>query len=441
MPTINDDRILGDSDEVVLLDERQGHPRTVSILFYCVKKLYHELIMSARESGKRTLDPGVSGPSSNKVLKTATVETDDEVFRDSAFLSKEAMIALENTAAAIATSGKGITACDESPGTIGKRFEQVGIENTPENRRLYRQMLFTAPGCENYLSAAILDPETLYQKSDDGILFPKLLSQRGIVPGVKPHLKVYTLPGTNGDTVMQGLDSLAERCRQYYQAGARFAKWRSPLVIDVANGRPTNLAIHANMHDLARYALICQSEGLVPIVEPDISLTGSHTLEDAVRINIRVQSDLFQAMRDHGVYLPGTTLKPNMINPGKDCPTSYSVAQIAQANVYVLQNTFPVAMKGANYLSGGQTLAQAAARLSAINQTGQTTPWNLSFSWSQALQMPLLELCKGSEGVLKLDQMAKLYVEELQVASAAAKGEYVWKKGDGDHEGKNLGSL
>ena len=164
-----------------------------------------------------------------------------------------------------------ISACDESAGTIGGRFQKVGIENTVENRRKYRQMLFESPQCEEFLSAAILDPETLYQRSDsDGKLFPEVLKERGIVCGVKPHLKVYKLPGTNGDTVMQGLDSLAARCKEYYKAGARFAKWRSPLVIDIEKGCPTNLAIRSNMQDLARYALICQSEGLMPIVEPDI---------------------------------------------------------------------------------------------------------------------------------------------------------------------------
>lgn len=191
-------------------------------------------------------------------------------FVGGSFLSQSERLDLETTAIAIATPGKGISACDESAGTIGNRFEKVGIENTAENRRKYRQMLFETPGCEEYLSAAILDPETLYQRSDCGKLFPEVLTEKGIVPGVKPHLKVYKLPGTNGDTVMQGLDSLAVRCKEYYQAGARFAKWRSPISIDMEKGRPTSLAIRANMQDLARYALICQSEGLMPIVEPDI---------------------------------------------------------------------------------------------------------------------------------------------------------------------------
>jgi fructose-bisphosphate aldolase, class I len=348
------------------------------------------------------------------------------------FLSAEQKAALVDTANKVATPGKGITACDEGPATIGSRFEAVGVSNSEETRRLYRQMLFTADGCENYLSAAILDPETLYQKSDDGILFPELLTKRGIVPGIKPHLKIYTLPGTNGDTVMQGLDSLALRCKDYYKAGARFAKWRSPLVIDIEKGCPTDLAIKANMHDLARYALICQSEGLMPIVEPDVSLSGTHTLEQAVDINIKIQSELFKAMIDHGVYMPGTTLKPNIINPGKNCPKAYTVEEIAEANIYVLEQSFPVAMPGSNFLSGGQTLEQAAARLSAMNKIKGKGPWNLSFSWSQALQLPLLDLCKG-KGELQWEEMSKLYVEELKIASAASLGQYEWKKGDGDH--------
>ena len=327
-----------------------------------------------------------------------------------------------------------ITACDEGPATIGGRFDDVGVENTEENRRLYRQMLFEAPGCEDFLSGAILDPETLYQKSDGGVLFPELLTNKGIVPGVKPHLKIFTLPGTNGDTIMQGLDSLNVRCQEYYAAGARFAKWRSPLVIDMEKKCPTDLAIRANMQDLARYALICQSEGLMPIVEPDISLSGSHTLEEAIDINIRVQSELFKAMIDHGVYMAGSTLKPNVVNPGKDCPISYTVEEIAEANIFVFEQSFPVAMKGCNYLSGGQNLANASARLSAINKANKKGPWNLSFSWSQALQLPILDLCKGKDG-LQLEEMSKLYVKELAIAGASARGEHEWKKGEGDHVG------
>lgn len=339
---------------------------------------------------------------------------------------------LEETAALLCSPGKGISACDESAGTIGKRFEAVGIKNTEENRRKYRQMLFETDGVGDFLSGVILDPETLYQKSStDGRLFPEVLTSKGIVPGVKPHLKVYELPGTNGDTVMQGLDSLAVRAREYKKAGAKFAKWRSPIVIDVTAGRPTSTAVRANMQDLARYALICQSEGLMPIVEPDVSLSGDHNLETAVKVNIAVQSELFKAMTDMGVYMAGATLKSNIVNPGKDCLQSYTVQEIATANLFVLRQSFPVAMKGNNYLSGGQSLKQAATRLSAINKMKKNDPWNLSFSWSAAIQLPLLELCKES-GDLELARMSKLYKEELQIASTASLGKLDDLK-DGDH--------
>mmetsp|Transcript_6171 Transcript_6171/g.8736 ORF Transcript_6171/g.8736 Transcript_6171/m.8736 type:complete len:394 (+) Transcript_6171:303-1484(+) len=350
-------------------------------------------------------------------------------------LTKESKQELDDISNMLCTHGKGISACDESAGTIGKRFEAVGISNTEENRRTYRQMLFETTGVEQYLSGVILDPETLYQKSSTSDKpFPDVLWSKGIVPGVKPHLKVYELPGKNGDTVMQGLDSLAVRVKEYKKAGAKFCKWRSPIVIDVATGRPSDLAIRANMTDLARYALICQSEGLVPIVEPDVSLEGSHTLEEAIHVNTKVQAELFKAMIDHGVYMSGATLKSNIVNPGKHCPKSYTVEEIAMANLYVLRQSFPVAMKGNNYLSGGQSLKEATARLNAINRLKtKTDPWNLSFSWSAAIQLPLLELSKNI-GELQIDEMSKLYKEELIIACQAAKGELdTATEAEGDH--------
>lgn len=357
-----------------------------------------------------------------------------------AHLSVERKAELATVAAQIATPGKGITACDEGPGTIGMRLEAVGVENSEETRRKYRQMLFEAPGANEYLCGAILDPETLYQTSDTADKkFPYVLQDLGIVPGVKPHLKVYTLPGTGGDTVMQGLDSLAARCKEYYDAGCKFTKWRSPIEIDVAAGRPTRVAIEANMRDLARFALISQDEGLVPIVEPDIVLKGAHTLEEAVAVNTEVQAELYHAMLLHGVYMEGSILKTNMVNPGKDCPVSYSVEDIAQANLDVLSRVCPAAISSVNYLSGGQSLADAAARLSAINKAKTARhPWNLSFSWSAALQMPLFDLCKGKGGEMPLDDMSALYLEELKKASDAAKGAYDWEGTEGSHAGADL---
>ncbi|GAB5362094.1 hypothetical protein AAMO2058_000768800 [Amorphochlora amoebiformis] len=349
-----------------------------------------------------------------------------------AFLSAEEKAELKRVADYIATPGKGITACDEGPGTIGARFEAVGVTNTEENRRAYRQMLFEAPGASDYLSAAILDPETLHQKSDtSGKLFPEALKDMGILPGVKPHLKVYTLPGTGGETTMQGLDSLADRLREYKKAGAVFAKWRSPLII--GKDQPSELAIQANMNDLARYALICQDQGLVPIVEPDVSLKGEHDLETAFAANVRIQSALYKAMLDHGVYMEGTILKVNMVNPGKSCSKGYTVEDIADVNVRVLRQCMPVSIPGVNYLSGGQSLEDAAARLSIINKLKKNSPWNLSFSWSAALQMPLFELCRGKNGEIPLEEMSELYAKELKIAADAANGVHEPKSTEGAH--------
>jgi len=332
---------------------------------------------------------------------------------------------LEAICEKIATEGKGITATDEGPGTIGGRFENVGVENTEEHRRIYRQMLYETPGINNYLSAAILDPETLYQKDDEGVPFPEALEKRNIIPGVKPHLKVYELPGTPGDTVMQGLDSLAQRCKEYKAVGAKFAKWRSPL--QISRFGPTRTAIESNMNDLARYALICQDEGLVPIVEPDIVMKGEHDLETAIAVNIEVQSTLYKAMLEHGVYMEGTILKTNLVNPGLSCDLDYSIEEIAIANMMVLRRTMPVAIRGVNFLSGGQSLEGAAARLNALNKVKNRMgrmPWNISFSWSWALQAPLLDLCKGKGGKIPLKEMSELYLQELAIASAAATGSY-----------------
>lgn len=361
-------------------------------------------------------------------------------FIPNSFLSSDQRKSLEETVISICTRGKGITACDESAGTIGKRFGEVGLENCVELRRSYRQILLCTKGIEEYLSAAILDPETLLQKDDKGVLFPESLSQRNIITGVKPHLKVYTLPNGSKDTVMQGLDGLASRCATYYRQGARFAKWRSPLVISMSTDgssgqvvQPTRLAINANMTDLARVALICQSEGLVPMVEPDVSLQGNHTLEVAASVNIDVLSTLFRALQEHGVYLPGVIVKTNMVNPGKECPLSYSAQDIAQANHYVLEQALPLAIRGVNYLSGGQSLEQALERLHAINNL-KLLPWNLSFSWSQALQIPLLGLARGKD-VLPATEMAALYLRELNMASLASKGQLESRTGEGDHTG------
>jgi len=320
---------------------------------------------------------------------------------------------------------------------VNPRFEKVGVEATEDRRRAYRQMLFEADGAQDCIAAAILDPETMFQLSTEGTPLPKVLSQRGILPGVKPSLQVYKLPGCDGETVMQGLDSLAERLREYKAAGAVFAKWRSPLNVDVAAGKPSQLAIEANMRDQARYALICQSEGIVPIVEPDVVLAGDHTLEDAIEINVRILTVLYTAMAEHGVHLDGTLLKVNMVNAGKGCPRQYTLEQIADANLRTLRRAVPVAVRSVNYLSGGLPLADATARLDAINKLKSTrggdryAPWNLSYSWSAAIQMPLFDLCldasleRDERTGLPLRAMASKYVAHLKMASSAATGSLI----------------
>ena len=347
------------------------------------------------------------------------------------WLAPDKAAALESTVQAIAVAGKGISACDESGRTINPRFANVGIEATEEMRRVYRETLFTAPGATDCLTAVILDPETVFQQDSAGVPFPEVLAKQGLIPGVKPSLTVYKLPGTAGETTMQGLDGLSERCAKYYAAGCRFAKWRSPLTIDVAAGTPSALAIETNCRDLARYALICQAEGLVPIVEPDLVLKGAHSLEDAVEANARVLGELVRGMQDYGVHLPGTLLKTNLVNCGKDCEPQASVEAIADANLRVLRRVLPVAVASVNYLSGGLSLDRATAILSALNKLKRErggdryAPWNLSFSWSSCIQLPLFDLCKTEakdESGLPRAAIQKLYVENLLKARAAALG-------------------
>lgn len=348
------------------------------------------------------------------------------------WLSPPARAELEAVVRRIAAPGKGISACDESGRTIDPRFAAVGLEATAELRRAYRECLFTAPGASDYLTAVILDPETVGQAAADGTPFPHLLAARGLLVGVKPSLTVVPLPGTAGETYMQGLDGLGPRLRAYKAAGCVFAKWRSPLSIDVARGTPSDLAIEANCRDLARYAVVCQSEGVVPIIEPDLVLKGAHSLDDAVEANARVNAALFRACADYGVHLDGCLLKTNLVNAGKDGPKPPSLDAVADANLRMLRRAVPVAVASINYLSGGQTLDEAAARLDALNKLKNSrggaayAPWNLSFSWSACIQLPLFQLCKtepADASGLPTAQIQALYVANLKVAAAAARGQ------------------
>lgn len=250
----------------------------------------------------------------------------------------------------IATEGKGILAADESTGTIGKRFAPIDVENTEENRQAYRQLLFTAPNLSDHISGVIMYEETLYQKADDGTPFVELLAKQGIAVGIKVDKGVVPIPGTDGETVTQGIDDLNARCAEYYKQGARFAKWRSVLHIK-DSGAPSELAIQQNAYVLARYAAICQANGLVPIVEPEVLMDGTHSLERSAIVTERVLAAVFKLLSDHHILLEGSLLKPNMVRPGASCEAPCSAEDIAAATVRVLQHTVPPAVGGINVSS------------------------------------------------------------------------------------------
>ncbi|KAJ3289203.1 hypothetical protein HK104_007671, partial [Borealophlyctis nickersoniae] len=295
---------------------------------------------------------------------------------------------LRETARAIVAPGKGILAADESEGTIGKKFSKINVENTPENRRAYRELLFTAsPELSKYLSAVILHEETLHQSSSAGEAFPTILAKQGIIPGVKVDKGTVDLSGTVGELATQGLDGLKERCEGYKKAGARFTKWRA--VLKIGPSQPSTLAIETNAALLARYAAIAQSCGLVPIVEPEVLMDGDHDIERSEEVTGKVLSTVFKALRDYGVYLEGALLKPNMVLPGTSSGTPNNPTTTAEATLRTLLRIVPPALPGIAFLSGGQPPTTATANLRAINILKRRTPqavWALTFSFGRALQ-------------------------------------------------------
>jgi len=318
-------------------------------------------------------------------------------------LSCELKAELRSIAHSIVDGGKGILAADESTGTIGKRFANIGVENTEDNRRAYRQLLFTLAKeskIGDYLGGCILYEETLYQSTPDGVPFVKLLKDLGIVPGIKVDMGVVILPGTAGETVTQGLDKLAERCAKYKAAGADFAKWRGVIKIDTELGIPSELCIQENAITLARYATICQLNGLVPIVEPEVLCDGTHDIATAQIVTEKVLAATYKACSDHHLYLEGSLLKPNMVIPGISCSKRATPEEIAAATVTTLQRTVPPAVVGITFLSGGQSEEEATVNLSAINayknEEGRK-PWKLSFSYGRALQASVLKAWGGKE--------------------------------------------
>lgn len=291
---------------------------------------------------------------------------------------------LQETAQGMVAPGRGLLAADESTGTIKKRFDKIGVENTEPNRRTYRDLLFTTPDFEKYTSGVILFEETLFQSSLAGQPFPKLLESKGVIPGIKVDAGAKPLPfGKPEETITEGLDGLRERLVKYRDAGARFAKWRA--VITIGNGAPSYNAIQANAHALGRYAALCQEAGIVPIVEPEVLMDGDNTAEVNEEVTTWILKETFQQLYFQNVMLEGIILKPNMIVSGIKCPTQAGVAEVAERTLRVLRRCVPSAVPGIAFLSGGQADELATAHLDAMNKIGNL-PWKLTFSYGRALQ-------------------------------------------------------
>ena len=303
---------------------------------------------------------------------------------------------LESTAREMTSPGKGILAADESTPTIGKRFDAIGVESTKENRRAYRELLFTAPGLGEHIGGVILFDETIRQSATDGQPFAELLAKHGIVPGIKVDRGTVPLPGHPGETVTEGLDGLRQRLAEYRELGARFAKWRA--VIHVGADIPTAAGIEANAHALARYAALCQEAGLVPIVEPEVLMDGDHTIERCEEVTSAVLHDVFDRLVDARVHLEGMVLKPNMVISGAGCAQQATAHQVAEATLRTLLRHVPAAVPGIAFLSGGQTEVQATDHLAMINALAPRAPWALTFSYGRALQQSALHAWQGAAG-------------------------------------------
>lgn len=326
---------------------------------------------------------------------------------------------LETTIAQLTASHKGILAADESITTIGKRFSTIGLASTPETRRDYRALLLTTPHIEQLISGVILFEETLGQSDQQATPFTTLLRARNIIPGIKVDTGLTTLPFTAEEKITQGLDGLADRLQHYYQAGARFAKWRA--VFTVSETLPSTLAIEANATALAHYAALCQTNGLVPIVEPEVLMEGDHELARCAEVSTVVLHTVFKELFSYHVIPEYIILKPNMVLAGQASPTPKpNIEAVAQATLKVLRQTVPAAVPSINFLSGGQTPEIATAHLNAINCQGRQ-PWRLNFSYGRALQDPVLKTWKGQAINIQAAQEALYHRAHLNVLAAQGK--------------------
>jgi fructose-bisphosphate aldolase, class I len=326
---------------------------------------------------------------------------------------------LNKTAEAIVADGKGILAADESDGTIKKRFDSIGTESTEENRRAYRDLLFTTEGVEEYISGVILFDETIRQSTTDGTPFPKLLESKGVIPGIKVDKGAKPLALAEGETVTEGLDGLRGRLEEYRELGARFTKWRG--VISIGKSIPSEYCLWTNAHALARYAALSQEAGLVPIVEPEVLMDGDHTIERSFEVTSRTLHAVFTELRDQRVHPEGMLLKPNMVLSGYDCTEQASHEQVAAETIRCFKRHVPAAVPGIVFLSGGQSDEDATANLNAMNALG-AHPWQLSFSYGRALQAPALKAWGGKEENVEAGQRA--YYHRAKMNSAARTGMY-----------------
>jgi fructose-bisphosphate aldolase class I len=336
---------------------------------------------------------------------------------------------LESIAKKLVAPGKGILAADESSGTIEKRLKSIGVASTEENRRAYRDVLFTTGGVGEFISGVILFDETIRQKTRDGRTFVAVLEQQAIIPGIKVDKGAKPMANFPGEKITEGLDGLRERLAEYRKLGARFAKWRA--VISIGDNIPTYTCIAANADALARYAALCQEGDLVPIVEPEVLLDGAHTIERYFEVTQQTLERVFHALYEHRVSLEGMLLKPNMVLSGKECPQQASVQEVAEATVRCMKRVVPAAVPGLVFLSGGQTDQQATEHLNAMNQL-PGLPWQLSFSYGRALQVPVLKVWKGDQANVAKAQQAfhhrawcnskarfGKYTEDMETAKAA----------------------
>jgi fructose-bisphosphate aldolase class I len=326
---------------------------------------------------------------------------------------------LERIARAMVDKGRGILAADESTGTIKKRFDKIKLESTEENRRAYREMLFTAPDAQKYVSGVIMYDETLRQSTKGGERFADLLTRLGIVPGIKVDAGTKPMPNFPGEVITEGLDGLAGRLAEYHKLGARFAKWRA--VIDIADGIPSRTCIETNADLLARYAALCQEAEIVPIVEPEVLMDGAHSIERCEAVTSAVLQEVFDRLYAHRVYLEGIVLKPNMVISGQKNGSRAAPQQVAEATVRVLKRHVPSAVPGIAFLSGGQSEAEATHHLDLMNRIGGL-PWALTFSYGRALQATALQTWGGQAGSVAAGQ--REFIKRAKLCGLAATGGY-----------------